>query len=119
MQDDFENMCDCEVIHEDQVAKVRGQLPAEEDFQDLVQLFQMFSNRTRVMILWALSQETLCVCDLAALLGMTRSAVSHQLRLLRVSNLVSFVKKGKVVYYSLADDHVRDIFANGFDHIHE
>jgi DNA-binding transcriptional ArsR family regulator len=79
----------------------------------------MFSDNTRVRILWALSCEKMCVCDLAVLLGMTKSAISHQLKFLRISNLIKYDRQGKVVYYSLADDHVRDIFDKGFEHIHE
>lgn len=112
-------MCDCEVIHEDVVERVRKMMPNGRDFQDLANLYKMFSDNTRVRILWALSREDMCVCDLAVLLGMTKSAVSHQLKSLRLTNLVKFDKQGKVVYYSLADDHVKDIFEKGFEHIHE
>jgi ArsR family transcriptional regulator len=79
----------------------------------------MFADNTRLRILWALSREPLCVCDLAALLGMTKSAISHQLKSLRLSNLVRYDRQGKIVYYSLADDHVHDIFEKGFEHILE
>ncbi|MDR0287721.1 MAG: metalloregulator ArsR/SmtB family transcription factor, partial [Clostridiales bacterium] len=85
----------------------------------LSNLYKMFSDNTRVRILWALSCEKMCVCDLAVLLGMTKSAISHQLKFLRISNLIKYDRQGKVVYYSLADDHVRDIFDKGFEHIHE
>lgn len=112
-------MCDCEVIHEDVVARVRGVMPDGKDFYDLANLYKMFSDNTRVRILWALSCENMCVCDLAVLLGMTKSAISHQLKSLRLANLVKFDKQGKVVYYSLADDHIKDIFEKGFEHIHE
>lgn len=109
--------CDCGVIHEDVVRRVRKAMPAGEDFYDLANLYKMFADNTRVRILWALSREDMCVCDLAVLLGMTKSAVSHQLKSLRLANLVKYNKQGKVVYYSLADDHVRDIFERGFEHI--
>jgi ArsR family transcriptional regulator len=79
----------------------------------------MFSDPTRVKILWALHCRRMCVCDLAVLLGMTKSAISHQLKSLRLTNLVKYEKQGKVVYYSLADEHVEDIFEKGFAHIHE
>ena len=111
--------CDCEVIHEDVVERVRTAMPAGENFYDLANLYKMFADNTRVKILWALSCESMCVCDLAVLLGMTKSAISHQLKSLRLSNLVKYDKQGKVVYYSLADNHVKDIFEKGFEHISE
>lgn len=112
-------LCDCEVIHGDVVERVRAAMPEGKDFHDLSNLYKMFSDNTRVRILWALSCEDMCVCDLAVLLGMTKSAVSHQLKSLRLMNLVKYDKQGKVVYYSLADDHIKDIFEKGFEHIHE
>ena len=111
--------CDCEVIHEDIVRKVRKTMPKDEDFYDLADLYKMFSDSTRVRILWALFCEEMCVCDIAVLLNMTKSAISHQLKSLRLTNLVKYDKRGKVVYYSLADSHVKDIFEKGFEHIHE
>ena len=112
-------VCDCDVIHEDVVARVRDAMPAAEDFSGLANLYKMFSDPTRVRILWALSREEMCVCDLAVLLGMTKSAISHQLGSLRLTNLVKYVKRGKVVYYSPADAHVRDILERGFEHASE
>ena len=111
--------CDCEVIHEDVVERVRASMPDGENFYDLANLYKMFADITRVKILWALSRESLCVCDLAVLLNMTKSAISHQLRSLRLANLVKYNKKGKVVYYSVMDSHVKDVFENGFEHILE
>ena len=111
--------CDCEVIHEDVVNRVKSAMPGSRDFADLANLYKMFADSTRVQILWALSKEAMCVCDLAVLLNMTKSAISHQLKSLRLSNLVKNDKQGKVVYYSLADSHVKDIFEKGFEHIHE
>lgn len=111
--------CDCEVIHEEVVCQVRGEMPEENEFFELADLYKMFSDSTRVKLLWALNLHEMCVCDLAVLLGMTKSAISHQLRQLRLSNLVKFRKEGKVVYYSLADRHVKDIFEQGFAHIRE
>jgi len=110
---------DCDVIHEKIVKKVRAAIPKEEIFYDLADLYKMFSDSTRVRILWALSCHEMCVCDLAVLLGMTKSAISHQLKLLRLSNLVKYEKQGKIVFYSLADDHVKDILGKGFEHISE
>jgi ArsR family transcriptional regulator len=112
-------VCDCEVIHEDVVKKARKSMPKEEDFYDLADLYKMFADSTRVRILWTLSRHRMCVCDIAVLLNMTKSAISHQLKSLRLANLVRYEKKGKVVYYFLADSHVKDIFEKGFEHIHE
>lgn len=111
--------CDCDVIHEEIVGKVKALMPAGKDFYDLASLFKMFSDSTRLKILWALNCNEMCVCDLAVLLDMTKSAISHQLKSLRLSNLVKFRKQGQIVYYSLADSHVKDIFDKGFEHIHE
>ena len=106
-------------IHEEVVARVREAMPDDKNFYDLANLYKMFSDNTRVKILWALSLEEMCVCDLGALLGMTKSAISHQLKSLRLANLVKYDKRGKTVYYSLVDCHVRDIFEQGFAHITE
>ena len=112
-------VCDCDVIHEEAVRRIRKAMPKDEEFYDLADLYKIFSDSTRVRILWALSREEMCVCDIAVLLGMTKSAISHQLKSLRLSNLVKYDKRGKEVYYSLADSHVEDIFKKGFEHIHE
>ena len=111
-------VCDCNVIHDEVVEAVSRMMPPGSDFSDLANLYKAFSDPTRVSVLWALHCHEMCVCDLAALLDMTKSAISHQLKTLRLSNLVRFRKDGKVVYYSLADEHVKDIFEKGFDHIH-
>ena len=111
--------CDCHAIHEDVIERVRDGMPEGKDFYDLANLYKMFADTTRVRILWALTREEMCVCDLAVLLGMTKSAISHQLKSLRLTNLVKFNKQGKIVYYSLADDHIKDIFEKGFEHIAE
>jgi ArsR family transcriptional regulator len=112
-------LCDCDVIHEEVVNQVSALMPEDKDFYDLANLYKMFSDNTRLKILWALSCKQMCVCDLAFLLGITKSAVSHQLKLLRISNLVKYEKQGKIVFYSLADRHVKDIFKKGFEHIKE
>lgn len=93
--------CESHVIHEEVVARVRAAMPGEDSFYDLSNMYKIFADNTRLKILWALSLEEMCVCDIAALLNMTKSAISHQLRSLRLSNLVKFNKQGKVVYYSL------------------
>ena len=113
-----QHICDCEVIHEAVVEDTSKKMQDENEYQNLATLFKMFGDGTRVKILHALEQNEMCVCDLAALLGLTKSAVSHQLKALRLSNLVKFRRDGQVVYYSLADDHVKYILDIGFDHIH-
>ena len=115
----IQSTCDCEVIHEDVVSRVRDAMPDSDDFYDLANFYKLYADNTRIRILWALSCEVMCVCDLAVLLGMTKSAISHQLKLLRLANLVRYDKQGKVVYYTLADDHIKGIFEKGFEHIHE
>jgi ArsR family transcriptional regulator len=112
-------VCDCVAIHADVIARVRAHLPDGEDFYRLANLYKCFADKTRIQILWALACEDMCVCDLAVLLCMTKSAISHQLTILRMNNLVKFDKRGKIVTYSLADAHVRQIFEKGFAHIHE
>jgi ArsR family transcriptional regulator len=111
--------CDCNVIHEDVVKRVRAVMPEGKVFYDLATLYKMYSDNTRLRILWALSRNSMCVCDLAVLMGMTKSAISHHLKHLRLTNLVKYDKQGKIVYYSLTDDHVKDIFEKGFEHIKE
>ena len=113
------NVCDSDVIHEEVVARVRAAMPDNDNFYALANLYKMFADNTRMKILWALSCEEMCVCDLAVLLDMTKSAISHQLKSLRLANIVKFDKQGKVVYYSLADSHIVDIFERGFAHIKE
>jgi transcriptional regulator, ArsR family len=94
-------------------------MPQEETLYDLAELFKMFGDTTRIRILWALDEAEMCVCDIAALLNMTQSAISHQLRILKQAKLVRNRKEGKVVYYSLDDEHVRLIFDQGLAHISE
>ena len=114
-----EGVCDCHVIHEEVVARVRADLPENDNFYNLANLFKMFADSTRLKILWALSREEMCVCDLAVLLGMTKSAISHQLKFLRIANLVKFNKQGKIVYYTIVDCHAKDIFQQGLEHVLE
>ena len=111
--------CDCNVIHEDIVRNVRSMLPEDELTMDLADTFKLFADSTRVRILYALTLSELCVCDISALLGMSMSSVSHQLRILKQSNLVKYRKAGRVVYYSLADDHVRTIISVAMEHVTE
>lgn len=109
--------CNCNVIHEDIVKKVKLNMPPEEKLYDLAELFKVFGDTTRIKILYALFEEEMCVCDIATLLNMTQSAISHQLRVLKSAGLVKYRKEGKVVYYSLDDEHVQNIFDQGFTHI--
>lgn len=111
----------CEVIevHEDIIARVKQKELTQEQYQNLGTLFKMFSDPTRLIILNALFQEELCVCDLSELLNMTQSAVSHQLSVLRQNRLIKYRRSGKNVYYSLDDDHIKMIFDAGLSHILE
>ncbi len=111
--------CDCNVIHEEIVNTVRDKMPLEENLYDLAELFKVFGDTTRIKILWALTESEMCVCDIAVLLNMTQSAISHQLRVLKQTRLVKNRKDGKVVYYSLDDAHVKQIFDQGLIHINE
>jgi DNA-binding transcriptional ArsR family regulator len=111
--------CDCNVIHEKVVAAVRKKMPNEELLLDLADLFKVFGDSTRVRIICALLRAEMCVCDIATLLGMSKSAISHQLRTLRQTRLVKYRRDGKVVYYSLEDEHVGTIFAQGLIHVSE
>lgn len=119
MEDNKIEKCSCTIIHNDIVQNVKKSLVDEEKLYDLADLFKAFSDSTRIKILYALFQNEFCVCDLAALLNMTQSAISHQLRVLKSNRLVKFRREGKVVYYSLADDHIKHIFHEGFKHILE
>lgn len=111
--------CSCVVIHEDTIEKVKKSIPEDEVLYELADFFKAFGDSTRIKILCALFKSEMCVCDLAALLCMTQSAISHQLRVLKNSKLVKFRKEGKVVYYSLDDKHVINIFDEGLKHILE
>ena len=121
MANDFNSIdrCDCSVIHEDVVNQVKNKMPKEEILYDLAELFKVFGDSTRIKILWALDEAEMCVCDIAVLLNMTQSAISHQLRVLRQNKLVKNRKEGKVVYYSLDDEHVKQIYEQGLIHINE
>ena len=111
--------CQADIVHTDVLETVRAQLPPDELLYDLAELFKIFGDSTRIKILYALLQSELCVCDIAGLLDVTQSAVSHQLRVLKASKLVKFRREGKVVFYSLADDHVSRILSQGMEHIEE
>lgn len=111
--------CDFLHAHEELVEKVRTEMPDEETLYDLAELFRLFGDSTRIQILYALFETELCVCDIAQLLGMTQSAISHQLRALKNARLVKARRDGKTVFYSLSDDHVKTIIGQGLDHIVE
>lgn len=107
------------VVDEDIVARVREKMPEEEPLYDLAELFKVFGDSTRIRIIWALFESDMSVSDIANLLNMTQSAISHQLRVLKNSRLVRYKKSGKTVYYSLNDDHIKQIFELGMEHIME
>lgn len=111
--------CDCNVIHDDIVERVKQKMPQEETLYDLAELFKVFGDSTRTKILWALDEEEMCVCDIAYLLNMTQSAISHQLRVLKQAKLVKNRREGKIVFYSLDDEHIRQILETGLIHIME
>jgi ArsR family transcriptional regulator len=106
-------------IHEDTVNQIREKMPQEETLYDLAELFKVFGDSTRIKILWALDEAEMCVCDIAFLLNMTQSAISHQLRVLKQAELVKSRREGKIVFYSLEDEHVKQIFDQGLIHISE
>ena len=105
--------------HEKMLDMVRHELPTDELLCDLSDLFRLFGDTTRVKILFSLFESEMCVCAIAELLGMTQSAISHQLKILKDANLVANRREGKTIYYFLADDHVRTIIGQGFDHLIE
>lgn len=106
-------------VREDVVEKVKSELPPDEILYDLAGLFKVFGDTTRIRILYALFESELCVNDMAQLLGLSQTAVSHQLRVLKNNKLVRFRKEGKIVFYSLDDDHVRSIIEMGMEHVEE
>lgn len=108
-----------ESINYEVVEEVRGKMPAEDTFEDLSLFFKVMADETRLRIMWALDTREMCVQDLAETLGMTKSAISHQLSLLRRSNLVKTRRAGKSIFYSLSDDHVIMLFEAGLEHINE
>ena len=111
--------CEVNETHPEQIERVKSRLPGEDTLFALADLYKLFGDSTRLRILYVLFDAELCVCDIAALLGMTVSAISHQLRLLKQAALVKYRKSGKSVLYSLADSHVQTILAQGMEHITE
>ena len=118
IENDIE-VCEFMHAHEDTVKSVRDSMPSDEALFDLAELFKIFGDSTRIKILYILFESEMCVCDIATLVGVSQSAISHQLRLLKQANLIKPRRDGKTVFYSLADDHVRTIINNGVNHIFE
>ena len=113
------DICDSVEIHSELIKMVTEKLPDEEKLYDLAELFKVFGDSTRIRILFVLFESEVCVCDLAQALGMTQSAISHQLKILKSSKLVKSRREGKSVFYSLADGHVRTIISQGMEHVEE
>ena len=111
--------CDYMHVQEDVVKAVSEAMPEDEILYDLAELYKIFGDSTRIKILYVLLEAEMCVCDIALLLGMSQSAISHQLRVLKQSKLVKYRREGKTVFYSLADDHVRTIISQGMEHVAE
>ncbi|OHD12818.1 MAG: transcriptional regulator [Spirochaetes bacterium GWC1_27_15] len=111
--------CKCNVIHKEVIEKVKPNIPEEKKLEKLETFFKVFGDKTRLKILFALSIQEMCVCDIANLLDMGQSAISHQLRLLKQTNLVKYRKEGKIVYYSLDDSHIEELLTQGIIHIDE
>ena len=114
-----DELFECTVLHEDVVNGVKKKIPEDEMIYDLAEFFKVFADSTRMKIIYALMENELCVCDIASIVQTTQSAISHQLRLLKQAKLVKFRKEGKVVYYSLDDDHISQIVKKGREHIEE
>lgn len=113
------DICESVEIHSDLIKIVNERLPDEESLYDLAELFKVFGDSTRIRILFVLFEAEVCVCDLAAAINMTQSAISHQLKILKRSKLVKSRREGKSVFYSLADSHVRTIISQGMEHVGE
>ena len=111
--------CDFYQVHEDVVKAVTAKMPDEDELYDLAEIFKVFGDSTRIKILYVLFESEMCVCDIAQLLNMNQSAISHQLKILKQSRLVKSRREGKAVFYSLADGHVRTIINQGMEHIQE
>lgn len=119
MNDSDFSTCGFLSVHEDIVKQVVQKMPPDETLYDLAELFKVFGDTTRIKILYALFESELCVCDIAQLLGLTQTAVSHQLKVLKNNKLVKFRREGKTVFYSLDDEHVNRIINQGMEHICE
>lgn len=111
--------CEAVCVHSDLVEEITQHMPEEEELYDLAEFFKVFADSTRIKILYVLLRSEMCVCDLADILGVSQSAVSHQLRLLKQMDLVKFRREGKTIFYSLADSHIENILSQGYEHINE
>lgn len=109
--------CDCSVIHQDVVNKTIEIMPEEDTFNKLAEFFKILGDTTRVKILFSLDKNEMCVCDIANVLGMSKSSISHQLGTLRKSGIVKCRKSGKEVFYMLDDNHIKEVFEIGVEHI--
>ena len=118
-KDELPPLCEYQHIHADLVAKVNANMPDDEVLYDLAELYRVFGDSTRIRILYVLFESEMCVCDIAQVLGMSLSAISHQLRVLKQARLVSYRRSGKTVFYSLSDDHVRSLIDQGLEHVSE
>ena len=114
-----EGVCEFMHVHDEIVDKVEKVMPQEQELLELAEFFKVFGDSTRIKILYVLSQSEMCVCDIASLLQMGQSAISHQLRVLKQMRLVNFRRDGKTVFYSLSDGHIQTILAQGMEHISE
>ena len=112
-------VCQIDCIHEELVEEIKKEIPKDEILYDLSDFFKTLGDSTRMKIWFVLFKTERCVCEIAKLIGMTQSAVSHQLRVLKQARLIKFRKEGKIVYYSLDDEHVKQIFDQGLEHILE
>ncbi len=110
-------VCDCSVIHKDIFEYVKKRMPEDEKLYHIAEFFKVVGDQTRIKILYALFESAMCVCDIAVLLDMSQSAISHQLRVLKQAGLVKYRKEGRIVFYSLEDDHIKNILDEGMDHI--
>lgn len=119
MEEKEVDCCETVEVHEELLKLVNDTMPDETELYDLAELFKVFGDSTRIRILFVLLEAEVCVCDMAAVLNMTQSAISHQLRILKQNKLVKSRREGKSVFYSLADGHVRTIIAQGRDHLEE
>ncbi|MBR5597504.1 MAG: helix-turn-helix transcriptional regulator [Lachnospiraceae bacterium] len=119
IQKEHAQSCDMLHHHDELVERVVHEMPPEEDLYDLADFFKVFADTTRIKILYVLLKQEMCVCDIAQTLEMTQSAISHQLRILKQMDLVKNRRDGKIIYYSLADNHIVSILSQGMDHINE
>lgn len=119
MEEEFVDRCEETVVHPDVVAELKEKMLNEDEAYNLSEFFKIFGDNTRIRIIQLIALKELCVCDIATILGITQSATSHQLKILRQFGVAKPRKEGKMMYYSISDEHVHDIFFNGLSHINE